>query len=101
MRRVTGAAICAVALVFVGSAAFATVAAGPQFGVYTANVGVAGDGHLEVSIHGLQPRTKVALTFSCGKPTGADTVAEVWNSPPVPLQGGAFSFVRFAVMGRL
>ncbi len=61
---------------------------------------IAGAGHLEASIHVLQPPTKVALTFDCGKPTGRDTVTVVWNSPPVPLHGGAFHFDGTAPLTR-
>jgi hypothetical protein len=100
MRRLTGATILAVALAFGGSSALAAIQAGPQFGVYTANVGIAGAGHLEVSIHVLQPPTKVALTFACGKPTGPDTVTEVLNSGPVSLHGGAFSLSGTASLSR-
>src|SRR5271154_6217735 len=98
MRLMTGAALFALAMLSCGSPAFATVVPGPQFGVYTANVGIAGAGHLEASLHVLDPTTKIALTFDCGKPTGRDTVTEVLNTAPVPLRGGVFSFRGTAML---
>ncbi len=89
------------ALASAGSPALARTSSGPQFGVYTANVSVAGSGHLEVSIHVLDPPTKAALTFDCGKPTGRDTVTAAWDSPPVPLHGGAFTFNGTASLARI
>ncbi len=84
-----------------GSPALAAVVPGPQFGVYTANVGIAGAGHLEGSLHVLFPTTKIALTFDCGRPTGRDTVTEILNTGPVPLRSGAFSFRGTAVLSRI
>ena len=101
MRLVTAATIFAFVLVAGGPPALATAVPGPQFGVYTANVAIGGAGHLEASLHVLQPPTQIALTFACGKPTGRDTVTEVWNSPPVPLHAGAFRFAGTAPLARL
>jgi hypothetical protein len=97
----TGAALFALAILSGGSPALAAVVQGPQFGVYTANIGIAGAGHLEASLHVLDPPTKIALTFDCGKPTGRDTVTEVLNTAPVPLHGGAFSFRGTSLLSRL
>jgi hypothetical protein len=100
VRLVTAATIVAIALVFRASSALATAAARPQFGVYTANVAIGGVGHLEVSIHVLDPPTKVTLTFACGEPRGRDTVTEVLNSAPVVVRGGAFSLTGTASLSR-
>ncbi|HEY4348620.1 MAG TPA: hypothetical protein VGM80_13610 [Gaiellaceae bacterium] len=100
MRFVIAAAASAVALLSGAPAALPMTAAGPQFGVYTANVGIAGAGHLAASIHVLNPTTQVTLTFDCGKPAGRDTVTEGFDSPPVPLHGGAFTFAGTASLTR-
>jgi len=92
MRHLSGATILTIALATGAAPAFATGATGPQFGVYTANVALGGGGHLEASIHVLDPPSKVAVTFSCGKPTGQDTVTEVLNTPAIPLRSGSFNF---------
>lgn len=92
MRALTAATISALAFVFAGALASAGTATGPSFGVYTSNAVIGGSTHLEASIHVSDPPTEVALTFECGKPSGTVTVAEVWNSAPVPLHGGGFSF---------
>jgi hypothetical protein len=84
--------ILSLALATIASPAFAKGAAGPQFGVYTANVALGDGGHLEASIHVLDPPSKVAVTFSCGKPTGPDTVTEVLNTPAIPLRSDSFNF---------
>lgn len=101
MRLIGGAALCTSALVIGASTALATGASGPRFGVYTANVAIAGAGHLEGSIHINDPISTMEVTFACGRPTGRDSVTEVVSTPAIPLRGGSFSFVRTVVVQRI
>lgn len=102
MRLVGGAALFISALVIGASSALATGATGPRFGVYTANVAIAGGGHLEGSIHINDPTATMEASFDCGRPTGRDTVTEVLNTPVIPLRaGGSFSFDRTVLLQRI
>jgi hypothetical protein len=92
MRRLTTALLLSLTLGVSVISAQAAAAAKPRFGVYTVNQLLGGGGHLEASISVLDPPTKVTMQFDCGKPTGQDTVTDVFNSAIVPLHGGSFRF---------
>jgi len=101
MRLIGGAALFTSALVIGASAALAIGVTGPRFGVYTANVAIAGAGHLEGSIHINDPTSTMEVQFACGQPTGRGTVTEVLNTPVIPLRGGSFSFARTVLLQRI
>jgi hypothetical protein len=100
MRLVTALMIVTLSLEMGTLPAFASSAATPRFGVYTANVALGGGGRLEAIISVLEPPTKVTLVFDCSKPRGRDTVTDVLNAGPVALHGGAFKFVSTAKLSK-
>jgi hypothetical protein len=98
MRLVTAATILALVLGAGELPALAAPAAKLRLGVYEGSVTIGGGGHLEVDISVPYPPTNVSLIFDCSKPTGQDTVTEVFDSGPVPTHGNAFVFSGMATL---
>jgi hypothetical protein len=101
MRRVAAATMIVVSLVVGGFVGFAAAVTKPYFGVYTVNQLLGGGGHLEASISVLDPPSKVDMQFDCGKPSGLDTVTDVFYSPVIPLRSGSFRFLGKAKLTKL